>query len=207
MIPELDALPPGEAIFDMDGTLITHDIAEACLRGVDRLGHRNRVTEAVENVFASYKAIDSYSGQCRYAAEALGGLTLPQVEELVDHALSTKEVEPVPAVCELAHHLALRHRVWLLTGSPEVLGVILGRRLGLRNFYGIKLRMDGNRLLPETYGTLTCDAGKIEAAWVMTGRIPTFAIGDSPHDLPLLRHARVARTVGKIAGVEFPAFP
>lgn len=207
MIAELEGLPAGEALFDMDGTLITNDIAEACLRGLDRIGHRNRVTESEVSVFGAYKAIDSYEAQCLYAAVALGGLTVAQVEALVDHALSAKEVEPVAAVCELAHWMAARHRVWLLTGSPEVLGVIVGRRLGLRNFYGIRLRMEGNLLLPEAYGTTTCGAGKVHAAWVMTGRIPVFAIGDSPHDLPLLRHARTARTCGRIAGIEFSAFP
>ncbi len=207
MIAELDPFPAGEALFDMDGTLITHDIAEACLRGLDRTGHRNRITEAEASVFAAYKAIDSYEGQCLYAAVALGGLNVAQVEALVDHALANKECEPVASVCELAHWMAKRHRVWLLTGSPEVLGVIVGRRLGLRNFYGIKLRMDGDTLLPETYGTATCGVGKVHAAWVITGRIPVFAIGDSPHDLPLLRHARVARTCGKVADVEFRAFP
>lgn len=110
---------------------------------------------------------------------------MAQVEELVDHALATKECEPVAAVCELAHWMATQHRVWLLTGSPEVLGVIVGRRLGLRNFHGIKLRMERGVLLPETYGTTTCGEGKVHAAWVITGRIPVFAIGDSPHDLPL----------------------
>lgn len=207
MIPELDALPPGEALFDMDGTLITNDIAEACLRGVDRIGHRNAVTAGAESVFAAYKAIPSYQGQCHYAALALGGLTVGEVEQLVDHAFAHGECAPVAAVCELAHHVARRHRVWLLTGSPEVLGEIVGRRLGLTRAFGIKLRRAGERLLPETYGTITCDEGKVSAAWEMTGRVPVFAIGDSPHDLPLLRHARVARTCGRNAGVEFPAFP
>lgn len=207
MIPELDALPPGEALFDMDGTLITHDIAEACLRGLDRIGHRNALTSGVERVFEAYKAIDSYEGQCRYAALALGGLRFGQIEALVDHAFANGECEPVAAVCELAHHVARRHRVWLLTGSPEVLGVIVGRRLGLTRAFGIKLRQEGDLFLPETFGTITCDEGKVAAAWEMTGRVPVFAIGDSPHDLPLLRHARVARTCGRNAGVEFPAFP
>ncbi len=207
MIPELDRLPPGEALFDMDGTLITNDIAEACLRGIDRIGHRNELTQGEGSVFDAYKAIPSYQGQCRYAALALGGLRVGQVEALVDHAFANGECEPVAAVCELAHHVALRHRVWLLTGSPEILGVIVGRRLGIPRVYGIKLRAEGDRLLPQTFGTITCDEGKIEAAWAMTGRIPVFAIGDSVHDLPLLRHARVARTCGRNAGVEFPAFP
>lgn len=204
-IAELDALPPGEAMFDMDGTLITNDIAEACLRGLDRIGHRNRVTDKATSVFAAYEAVLDYQEQCRFAALALGGLRIVHVEELVDAALQAGECTPVAEVCDLAHHLALRHRVWLLTGSPEVLGRIIAERLGIRNVRGIRLRQDGDRLLPETFGILTCDQGKVEAAWAMTGRIPVFAIGDTPHDLPLLRHARVARTVGRIAGREFPA--
>lgn len=206
MIPELDALPPGEALFDMDGTLITNDIAEACLRGVDRTGHRNEVTAGLSSVFAAYCAIGDYAEQCRYAAVALGGLRVGDVEALVDHAFAHGECAPVPAVVELAHRVALRHRVWVLTGSPEVLGVLVGRRLGLRLARGIRLRQQGDRLTTQVVGGLTCDEGKVAAAWEMTGRIPTFAIGDTAHDLPLLRHARVARTCGRIAGVEFPAF-
>ncbi len=205
MIAELDALPPGEALFDMDGTLITNDIAEACLRGIDRMGHRNRVTEKASSVFAAYQAVLDYREQCRFAALALGGLRIGQVEELVDAALDAGECAPVREVCELAHWVALRHRVWLLTGSPEVVGRIMADRLGIRHVRGIRLRLAGDRLLPETFGILTCDEGKVEASWAMTGRIPVFAIGDTAHDLPLLRHARVARTVGAIAGKEFPA--
>lgn len=207
MIPELDALPPGEALFDMDGTLVTHDVAESCLRRVDARGHRNAVTEGTESVFAHYQALPDYVEQCRYAAVALGGLRVGDVEQMVDDAFASGDNEPVAAICELAHWMSRRHRVWLLTGSPEVLGEIVARRLGLQRWYGIKLRMEGDRLLPSTYGVTTCGVGKVEAAWVMTGRVPVFAVGDSPHDLPLLRHARLARTCGKSAGVEFPAYP
>ncbi len=206
MIPELWALPRGEAVFDMDGTLITNDIAEACLRGLDRIGHRNVVTQGAASVFDAYRDIADYQEQCRYAALALGGLTVGAVEQLVDHAFAHGECAPVAAVVELAHAVATQHRVWLLTGSPEVLGVAVGKRLGIRNVRGIRLRTDGDRLLPERVGLTTCDEGKIRACWEMTGRIPVFAIGDSTHDLPLLRHARVARTCGKVAGVEFPPF-
>ncbi len=207
MIPELRGLPRGEVLFDMDGTLITNDVAEACLRGLDRRGHRNAVTSGVSAVFEAYGAIADYAEQCRYAALALGGLELGQVDELVDEAFARGEVEPVAAVCELAAHLALTHRTWLLTASPEVLGVAVGKRLGFTRVHGIKLRRRGNTLLPETIGRIPCGLGKVQAAWEMTGRVPLFAIGDSPHDLPLLRHARVARTCGKGAGVEFPAWP
>ncbi len=207
MIAELEVLAPGEALFDMDGTLITNDIAESCLRRVDRLGHRNAVTNSHASVFDHYVSIPDYVGQCKYAALALGGLRVAQVEQMVDDAFASGDNAPVEAVVALAHWMSQRHRVWLLTGSPEILGEIVARRLGLRRWFGIKVPQDGDVLRAETYGVVTADVGKVEAAWVMTGRIPVFAIGDSKHDLPLLRHAKVARTCGKSAGVEFPAYP
>lgn len=207
MIAELEVLAPGEALFDMDGTLITNDIAESCLRRVDRLGHRNVITNDHPSVFDHYVSIPDYVGQCKYAALALGGLRVAQVEQMVDDAFASGDNAPVEAVVGLAHWMSQRHRVWLLTGSPEVLGEIVARRLGLRRWFGIKMPQDGDVLRAETYGVVTADVGKVEAAWVMTGRIPVFAIGDSKHDLPLLRHAKVARTCGKSAGVEFPAYP
>ena len=207
MIDELDQAPRGEVIFDMDGTLIHNDAAEACLQGIDRMGHRNAVTEREENVFAAYKRVADYAEQCRYAALALGGLSVSQVEALVDQAFARGDVSPVAAVCELAAHLGVRHRVWLVTASPEVIGVAVGKRLGLHRVHGVKLAMRGNTFLPETIAPVPCGPGKVRAAWELTGRVPLFAIGDSPQDLPLLRHSRVARTCGKNAGVEFPAFP
>lgn len=207
MIDALAALPPGEALFDMDGTLTTHDIAESCLQRIDKMGHRNAKTDSHESVFGHYQAIGDYAEQCRYAAVAIGGLRYGQVEQLVDDCFASGDNAPVPAVVELAHWTALRHRVWLLTGSPEVLGELVAKRLGLERWFGIKLRQQGDLYLPETYGVVTCGVGKVEAAWVMTGRIPVFAIGDSAHDLPLLRHARVGRTCGKSFGIEFPGFP
>jgi phosphoserine phosphatase len=207
LVAELDAFPPGEALFDMDGTLITHDIAESSLARIDRMGHRNAVTAGHTSVLEYYFALPDYVDQCLYAGSALGGLTRGQVEAIVDDAFASGDNAPVDAVCELAHRLARRHRVWLLTGSPEILGEIVAKRLGLERWYGIRLRQDGDRLGTATYGVTTCGPGKVLGAWVITGRVPVFAIGDSPFDLPLLRHAKVARTCGKSAGVEFPAFP
>lgn len=207
MIPEVLALPPGEALFDMDGTLTENDIAESCLIRVDRLGHRNRVTEGMPSVFSYYKSLPDYAEQCKFAAVALGGLRYGQVEQMVDDAFASGDNAPIHAVVQLAHELSQKHRVWLLTASPEILGEIVGKRLGLQRWFGIKLRQQGDLLLPETYGVISCDLGKVEAAWVMTGRRPVFAIGDSSHDLPLLRHAVIGRTCGKGFGVEFPGFP
>lgn len=207
LVAELAALPRGEAVFDMDGTLIEGDIGEAALRAVDRRGHRNPATEGIASLWAHYTSLPDYQDQCRFAVEALGGLELGVIATLVDEAFATGEVSPREAVCELAHAVGRSHRVWILTGSAEVLGVEVGKRLGIRHVFGLRQEREGARLGHRTVGPVTGGLGKIQAMWEHLGRRPVFAIGDSPHDLPFLRQARIARTTGKGAGTEFPAYP
>lgn len=207
LLDELFGLAPGEAVFDMDGTLIESDLGEAAVRACDRRGHRNPATERLDSLWEAYLAQPSYEDQCRFAVEVLGGLGLDDIEEIVDEALGRGEVAPRPEVCELAHSLSRRHRVWILTGSAEVLGLAMARRLGIRHAWGLRQAFEGARLSHRTLPPVTAGVGKVGAVWEKLGRRPVFAIGDSPHDLPLLRFARVARTTGKNAGIEFPAFP
>lgn len=196
LLAQLAALPRGEAIFDMDGTLIEGDLGEAALKAVDRMGHRNRVTEGHASLWDHYVGLGDYVAQCRYAVEALGGLTLGQVAELADGAYARGEVTPRPAVCELAHAVARHHRVWLLTGSAEVLGLETAKRLGLDRVRGIRVVVTGDRLGDTVIGPVTGGVGKVAAMWEYLGRRPVFAIGDSPHDVHLLREAKVARATG-----------
>jgi phosphoserine phosphatase len=207
LVDLLLALPPGEAVFDMDGTLIANDLGESAVRWCARKGHRNARTEAVPDLWQAYLDQPSYEDQCRFAVEVLGGLRLSDIETIVDDALAAEEVAPRPEVCALAHALARHHRVWILTGSAEVLGKAMAARLGIRHAWGLAQGMVDGRLSPVTRPPVTAGVGKIAACWERLGRRPVFAIGDSPHDLPLLRFAVVGRTTGKNAGVELPAFP
>lgn len=209
LLDALDALPPGEAIFDLDGTLIHHDIGEATLRRQIARGPLPPAATAwlgTQDPWRAYVALDPVS-QCVAAAVALAGLDRPQVEALVDEAFAEGDVSPNAAVCELAAAVGRRHRVWILTGSAEVLGQAVAPRLGIRHVRGVRLVERGGILGDRVEGIVSCAEGKVSANWVHFGRRPVFAIGDSPWDLHLLRLAHVARTTGRIAGMEFPAFP
>lgn len=207
LLDALRALPAGEAVFDMDGTLITNDLGEAAVRWCDRRGHRNPATDGLASLWDAYVAQPSYEDQCRFAVEVLGGLRVADIDTIVDDALGAGEVAPRPEVCELAHAISRHHRVWILTGSAEVLGKAMATRLGIRHAWGLVQTREQDRLGHVTVPPVTAGVGKIAATWERLGRRPVFAIGDSPHDLPLLRFARVARTTGKNAGMEFPSFP
>lgn len=205
----LDQLPPGEAVFDLDGTLIHHDIGEATLK---RLIARGPLPPAAtrwlgtEDPWAAYLALNPVD-QCIAAAQALAGLDRAEVDALVDAAFADGDVAPNAAICELAAAIGRRHRVWILTGSAEVLGQAVAPRLGIRHVRGVRLVERGGRFTEEVDGIVTCAENKVRATWVHFGRRPVFAIGDSPWDLHLLRLAHVARTTGRIAGMEFPGFP
>lgn len=207
LLETLRGMEPGEAVFDMDGTLITNDLGEAAVRWCDRRGHRNPATEHLPSLWEAYLAQPSYEDQCRFAVEVLGGLRVSDIDVIVEDAIQAGEIAPRGEVCELAHAIGRSHRVWILTGSAEVLGKAIAARLGIRHAWGLAQTRDGDRLGHTTLPPVTAGAGKISAVWERLGRRPVFAIGDSPHDLPLLRFARVARTTGKNSGMEFPAFP
>jgi phosphoserine phosphatase len=211
LLAALDALPPGEALFDMDGTLIHHDIAEATLRRLIAKGNLPPAAVAWlgdEDPWTRYVALDPVS-QCVAAAQALAGQDRASLARFVDDAFATGDVSPNQPICELAAAVARRHRVWILTGSPEILGELVAPRVGVRPdlVRGIRLAWDGAILTDRVEGIVSCSEGKVRANWVYFGRRPVFAIGDSPWDLPLLRLAHVGRTTGRIAGMELPGYP
>lgn len=201
----LDALPPGDAVFDLDGTLIHHDIGEAALKRVIARGLPSAATRwlGTEDPWGRYQDLDPVT-QCEAAAVALAGLTRAEVGDMVDACLADGDIVPNAAICELAARIGLRHRVWILTGSAEVLGIEVGRRLGITNVRGVRLVERDGILGDRVDGIVSCAEGKVRASWVYFGRRPVFAIGDSPWDLHLIRLAHVGRTTGRIAGMEFP---
>lgn len=206
-LASVDALPPGEAVFDYDGTLIQGDIGESTVR---ILQERGLVTDEMNERFGvdwvGYHALSPVD-QAILCAEAMEGRTAAELEQVVDEAFARGMVVPRPEVCELAARMSLRHRVWVLSGSPEAVVRAAAPRVGLRHVIGLRSFWDGDRMTGRVEHPVPTDQGKVAVCWWRIGRRPVFSIGDSPWDLPLLRLAHVARTTGRIAGQEFPAFP
>jgi phosphoserine phosphatase len=208
LLDQLNALPPGDAIFDLDNTLLVGDIGESTLRRlVHRLPPRAASALGTENPWAAYEALAArdWCGAGDLAAQALAGLRPSEVEALAQEVLESGDVRLNPRTVELAQELSRRHRVWILTGSAELLGRVAAARMGIERVVGLRLREVEGRLSDELVPPRTCGEGKVLAARQLISERPVFAIGDSPTDLPVLRLAAVARTMGKISGREFPA--
>lgn len=195
------AIPAGEALFDLDGTLIHGDIGESAVQVLDPPGWDWDAYHALVDSDDLAVRTQGSITQALVTAQALAGLSVADIERIVDTAFARGLVRPCEATCALAHTLSSHHRVWILTGSAVVLGRAVAPRLGLQNVIGLQLAFDGERLTETVLPPVTIASGKINAAWVSTGRRPAFAIGDSPWDLPLLQHARSRLGVGRIAGV------
>lgn len=208
LLSQLAALPPGEALFDMDGTLLAGDVGESVTRLLHDAGRLSPELDAAlgGRDWDRYRALSPVD-QAILCARSLAGTTQREIDARVDEAFATGMVTPRPEVVELAAAMGAHHRVWVLSGSAEAVVIPAAARLGLSRVMGLRSAWEGDRLTDRVEHPVPTDEGKIRVAWWRLGRRPVFAIGDSPWDLPLLRHARVARTTGRIAGVEFPAWP
>jgi len=208
LLDQLNALPPGDAVFDLDNTLLVGDIGESTLRRlVHRLPSKAATQLGTTNPWAAYEALAArdWCGAGDVAAQALAGLSPAEVAALATEVLDSGDVRLNPHTVELARRISQRHRVWILTGSAELLGKVAGARMGIDRVIGLRLREVDGRLSDELLPPCTCGEGKVLATRQLISERPVFAIGDSPTDLPVLRLATISRTLGKIAGREFPA--
>lgn len=208
LLDQLDALPPGDAVFDLDNTLLIGDIGEATLRRLlNRLPPRAAAALGATDPWVAYEALAArdWCGAGDVAAQALAGMTPGEVSAIATEIFDKGEVRLNPHTVELARAVSKRHRVWILTGSAELLGRVAGARIGIERVVGLRLREEQGRLTDELLPPCTCGEGKVKATRQFISERPVFAIGDSPADLHVLRLAAVARTLGKIAGREFPA--
>ncbi|MSP54742.1 MAG: hypothetical protein EXR69_03920 [Myxococcales bacterium] len=196
------SIAPGEALFDLDGTLIHGDISESAVEVLAPSGWDWPAYHALVETDDMVQKTRGSIIQAELTAQALAGLTVQEVGGLVDRAFAEGRVRLREETIALAHRLAGHHRVWILTGSAAVLGRAVAPRLGLHNVIGLELAFAGDRLTDKIIPPVTIAAGKITAAWVRLGRRPAFAIGDSPWDMPLLEFARSRVGVGRISGVE-----
>jgi phosphoserine phosphatase len=209
LLDQLLAMPPGNAIFDMDGTLIRRDVGEAALRRVlHQLPPKARAAIGEERPWEVYEQIckEDYCKAGDIAALALAGQTESSLKNMVYDAFTTGEIAFHSDVVALAQGIARHHKVWILTGSAEILGRVVGEKIGIVDVVGMRLKQSNGVFQEELIPPCTCGQGKVAAAQALIDSSPVFSIGDSPTDLPLLRIAKLARTLGKISGREFPAF-
>ncbi len=223
LMDELDQLPPGDAVFDLDGTLIAGDIGETAMKWAAARGPLPAAARALlgeGDPMPAYDALDPVT-QCVVAVQALAGLDEADIARIVDHAFDEGHVTARAEVCALAHAVALRHRVWVLTGSSELLGVACARRLGLlptgqnmtpgtlgarAGVLGVRAEMVDGRITARILEPVSCSEGKVAVCKAAFAERPVFAIGDSAWDCHVLGYARVGRTTGKGAARDFPAF-
>ncbi len=196
------ALPPGEALFDLDGTLIHGDIGESAVEVLAPSGWDWPAYHALVATDDPEARTRGSIIQAEITAQALSGLSREQARGLVDRAFAEGKVRVCEETVALAARLATRHRVWMLTGSAAVLGEAVAPRVGLQRVIGLELAWSGDRLTDRIVPPVTIAGGKVTAAWVRLGCRPVFAIGDSPWDMPLLSFARTRVGVGRIAGVQ-----
>jgi len=207
------ALPSGHAIFDMDGTLIKGDLGEAVLQRILKQKERP-LSSIVQKALGTEDPWKTYQKICEedfcyggdLAAQALCGWSGKEIENMVEDAFLQGDVQLVPEVVALAQKLLPHHQVWILTGSARVIGQSLGNRIGIQHVVGMELEQKEGVFTDTLIPPCTCGKGKVEAAQALISAHPVFSIGDSPSDLPLLRTARIARTLGRIFNKEFPGF-
>lgn len=209
VLTALDALEPGHAVFDLDGTLILRDIGEAVLRMRIADGPLPALARSVlgeADPWGAYEALAPMP-QAIVAVQALAGLTVADCERMVDVAFAEGHVAPNAPVCALAAAIAHRHQVWILTGSAEVLGRACAPRLGVRHIVGVRQHIVDGVLTDQVIAPYSCAEGKPDACRAYICERPVFAIGDSPWDEHILGIAAVARTTGRWAGKGHPAYP
>lgn len=198
--PVLEALEaaPGEACFDMDGTLLMGDIGEHILlrRQAAGLLHPDAHAAAGGDIWQVYSALMEARDvipACALGALALVGMTEADVEEAVDEALASGGVTvraPVLGLVRAAE--AAGHRVWVVTGSPAAVGRVVARHLGLdpARVIGVELEDDSGVYSSRVKQPVPAGTGKLAAIEKFIGAVPLIAVGDSIFDLPMLSRAR-----------------
>ncbi len=196
--------PPGRVAFDMDGTLIEGDVGEAVLK---RAIERGRPLPGLRALlgpgepWAAYaRALAEGPPERDHFACALGaeGWTVAEVQAQVAALFAEAVVRPRPAVARLAAALrAAGHEVWIVTGSLTAVARAVPPRVGVEvdGVLGQEVVVRDRRHTAERRGPILCGVGKIAAWEAVHDEPPLLMVGDTPNDVPLMRHA----TLGGLA--------
>ena len=198
---------PVDAVFDMDGTLLGRDIGDELVGWLLERGHHPPAFAARAADHAAYvQAVRGWDTPDQFVLSAIiaQGLTLDELAAQVRACLTARIPLRGPVVA-LARALdAAGHRVWILTGSAEVVGRAVAAELGLDpdRVVGLRLAIDPEtgRITDRVIPPVTCGDGKVHAATSRIGPRVGFTIGDSWTDLPLLQAAAIGVAVPSLDG-------
>lgn len=182
------------AIFDLDGTLTTHD---TFVSYVVTYGRRNRKLGALAAMpfrITGYlaKLYRDYQLKEQLLRSFFGRVSREQIEEHTDwfcREWLPGHLHPVGNRF-LSEHLAQNHRVILLSASPDLYVPAVGRTLGISETVCTQVSFENEACTGRLIGSNCKGNEKIarvcEHLDVVEAPANSHAYGDSRHDLPLL---------------------
>lgn len=202
--PRRDALIPAEAdrpmiaFFDVDNTLMrgTSSFAAGVEAGRKRLITVRQLLPFVWHQ-VQFMRNGEHLGRMSSARErALGllaGITTDDVIEVVEAGWTARIAPKLwPETVELARaHLAAGHQVWLMSATPQEIGEVMARRLGLTGAICTRLQTKDGVYTGELDGPFLHAEQKAVAAKELADQTGAsladcWAYSDSVHDVPLL---------------------
>lgn len=184
------------AVFDLDGTLTTHDTLRLMLRrGLARLPARPLAVIGLPGDWAAARRDVAARGafKARMLDIMFGGRSRAWLEALADEvarALLAHGIKP-GARAAIARHRTEGDRLLLATASPDLWARPIGEHLGFDAVLGTRLAWDGDRFAGRLDGPNLLHAEKSRAVqrWMAEhggGQAPLAAYTDHHHDLPML---------------------
>jgi phosphatidylglycerophosphatase C len=197
------------AVFDLDGTLVSRDTFLPFLISYARARRlvRPLVSLPVHLGLYAFRLLSDRAAKERVVASFLGGRSK---RDVADHAEWFARTWVTPrlrgeVLAALRDHQQAGHRVILLSASPDVYVPAIARELGIsevictrvggsRDCWGNRFEGDnckGAAKLDRLRDYLGCDSWAAES----------YAYGDRPHDLAVLRWVRVGFLVTRRTGL------
>jgi HAD superfamily hydrolase (TIGR01490 family) len=197
-VPEATSDTPIVAFFDVDNTLLRGASAWHLAKAARRMGML-RAGEIVK--FSWHQATFLFRGENEHqlgtmksrALSLIEGYTEVELEELAGEIFE-RDIEKRlwPETVGLTQeHLAKGHQVWLISATPQIVGGVIAKRLGLSGALGTKFMAVDGVFTGQFDGGVLHGEDKAIAATAFTKQIGAeladcWAYSDSRNDIPLL---------------------
>lgn len=191
--------PRGVAAFDFDDTLLDGDLSLALLADMEAREPRGQ-----REHYEAACARDVREGYAELVETLIVGKTEPEIRTetrgVLDRGLADGSLRFRPALVELIWVLQ-RHgwEVWVVTASPAVVIQVAAQRIGVGadRVLGMWCASEEGRFVGPTREPITYRGGKVDALATVGRQRPTFAAGDAPTDLEMLREAKYGLVVDR----------